>query len=596
MPNMSHVRVAVPLVLGLALLAGPGCHTPRTTEQMRLTTLADVQQGRFAEAHAEVNALYASHDPGEPAEPEAKPESGAALSDKQALIWHMERGMIAHLAGDRGLSSRHLDAAAALVDLRRTKTLVTEAGTGVANDTLRDYAGEAYEHIQVDYYRALDQVITGQQAEHLYDPRVLVADLARRATPPPSSPTPPPPSPAVAPLQPVVSYERAINFTRRMTLNQLKETVDAAGSHRYDDDPFARVLAGALTWCPPPGERTETNRQYADVMFKTAVAAYAKEAKLLGDGKQPFIYEVRKRPALLDTLLIRHCRAYNPEWFDEHLADFGLRPGDPRLAQAELPRGHGSVLVLDHVDFITHPEVLDIRVIAASGIPVPVPTPAEHNDGVTVTPFFIGAVGFYAKGPGSDIVNHWGAVPLPGEVVHRLLAPGGAAFMGFALPVHRPDHANLPPATVRIKPEAVGGSEISRELEVVSDLDAYARATLKDEQPRLLVKTLIRATSKQVAGGLLAHEAERRNELLGLAVNLLASTAATLSEVADTRAWTTLPDHIEATLVDLPAGSYSLAIDDRYGAINLGRVTVPEGRLVVVPVRTFHSTVIVPKP
>ena len=72
-----------------------------------------------------------------------------------------------------------------------------------------------------------------------------------------------------------------------------------------------------------------------------------------------------------------------------------------------------------------------------------------------------------------------------------------------------------------------------------------------------------------------------------MAVNLIGSTVATLSEVADTRAWTSLPDHIEGALLVLPAGSYSLILDTAYGPVECGGVTVEAGRMVVVPIRTF---------
>jgi hypothetical protein len=589
--------VPVPALRWLAVAAAmswclPGCTTPRTTERMRMDTLRAAESGRYADAHAEINALYDSHFPGELAEVGGKPQADLAVGDKQALIWHMESGLVEHLAGDLALSDRHLDAAAELVDERRTKTLVTEGATFLTNETLRDYAGWPFEHIQVDYYRALNRLLMAEQREGLYAPLQLAVPALR----------PGPTGTAVAPFALTLddvpaadNFDRAINFARRMTINQLRETADAAGSNRYHDDPFGRVLAAALTECPRRGDRSEGNRQFADIQLKQAVKAYAEEARILG-GKQPFRHEVRGRPALLDTLLVRISREYDPEGFDQHLADYGFAPGDPRLKQAALAPGHGMVLVLNNVGFLAHPEVLDVRIMASSFVPLPVPTAAERDGGVTVSVFRIGAIGFYAKGPGSEVVNAWGAIPVPPGIVEKLLAPGGAAFMGFALPVHRPDRPIAPPATARAKPMS-GGSEITRTLEVVADLDAYARAALKDDQPQLVAKTLIRAASKQVAGGTLAHEAKKRGgDLLGLAVNLVTSTAATLSEVADTRAWTTLPDHIEATLIDLPAGTYALDLDTRSAALALGTVTVPAGRLVVVPVRTFPEPLPPSKP
>jgi hypothetical protein len=128
---------------------------------------------------------------------------------------------------------------------------------------------------------------------------------------------------------------------------------------------------------------------------------------------------------------------------------------------------------------------------------------------------------------------------------------------------------------------------------VVSDLDAYARATLKDEQPRLLAKTIIRAVTKQIIAGEAAVQAKKavgggaEGALLGAVVNLVGSSTATLSEVADTRAWTTLPDHIEAALIDLPAGSYSIEIESGYGVVPMGSIRVGPGQIVVLPTRTF---------
>jgi hypothetical protein len=131
-------------------------------------------------------------------------------------------------------------------------------------------------------------------------------------------------------------------------------------------------------------------------------------------------------------------------------------------------------------------------------------------------------------------------------------------------------------------------------MEVLTDLDAYARATLKDDQPSVLAKTMIRTAAKQAAVAVSSHQVEKNNknkdgasQLLGLAVNLIGSTAMTLSEVADTRAWTTLPDHITGTLLDLPAGRYALTIETVLGPVECGGVLVEPGRVVVVPVRTF---------
>jgi len=561
-----------------------------------MDTLREVQAGEFTKAASITNELFESHFDGEAEEAGGKPVKGQEVLAKQALLWHMERGLIDHLSGDLLTSNRHLDAAGDLVDLRRSKGVATEVATYVANDTLRDYAGNAFEHTQVDYYRALNRVLQAERREGLYAPSQLAftPQVMKDANAKPRIPFT---LNATDDVQAADNFDRAINFARRMTINQLQETADAAGGNRYDDDPFARFLAAALTYAQKPGERSEVNSQFADVMLKRSMQGYAKQAEVLGNGKQPFRYEVTRRPSLIETFFIRHARAYDQATFDERVEQYDLRKDDPRLTASALPKGHGMVLVLNHVGFITHPEVLDIRAVAAQFHGSVHPTPAEAARGHTSERFSIGGVVFWAKGPGAEVVNFWAPIPVPGDLIGKAIAPGGAAFMGFALPVHAKDKPIPQPASVRAKP-ADGGSEVTRGMEVLSDLDAFARATLKDEQPGLLAKTMIRAVAKQVAAGQLSREAgqaargsnkkdDGTAQLVGLVANLFASTAATLSEVADTRAWTTLPDHIEGALLDLPPGNYTLTLDTAYGPVECGGVTVQADRLVVVPIRTF---------
>jgi hypothetical protein len=588
-----RLRVLVPLLaVGLVL---PGCFTPRTTERMRMDTLRAVQAGDFATAAGTTNELYESHFAGEPAEAGGSPEKERAVLAKQALLWHMERGVIDHLGGDLLTSNSHLDAAGELVDLRRSTNATRETATYVANDTLREYAGNAFEHTQVDYYRSLNRLLQAQRREGTYVPSQLAFTPPMAMAKDAKAPVPFALN-ATDDVSASDNFDRAVNFARRMTINQLQETADAASGNRYDDDPFARFLAAALTWTPRPGNRSEVNTQFADAMLKRAMQGYTRQAEAFG-GKQPFRYEVTRRPSLVETFFIRHSRAYDRTSFDERVALYGLTKDDPRLTASALPKGYGSVLVLNHVGFITHPEVLDIRAVAAQFHGTIRPTPEEAARGYSSERFSIGGVVFWAKGPGADIVNFWVPIPVPGDLIEKAIAPGGAAFMGFAIPVHAKDKPIPLPATVRATP-AMGGSATTHTMEVLSDLDAFARATLKDEQPGVLAKTMIRAVAKQVAAAQLSHEAEqaaRKNDkhddgtaqIVGLVTNLFASTAATLSEVADTRAWTTLPDHIEGALIDLPPGHYTLTLDTAYGPVECGGITVEADRLVVVPIRTF---------
>ncbi|MBA2480634.1 MAG: hypothetical protein H0V44_08230 [Planctomycetes bacterium] len=551
-----------------SLLALVGCGSDFDRERQRV--LYEVQQGQYATAKARVNDLYDCHLKGEPKKPGKSAESSAELPDKHQLLWRMERGMIASLAGEHAESDAHLDEAAELVDERRTESLAAETGTFLLNDTVRAFAGFGYEHIQVDYYRILNQLVEAQQALGLIGPANAAPsrDLATS------------------------HYERAVVRARRMTLEQLKETEDAAGSKRYNDDPFARFLAGAVCWALPPGERRDGDQQFAQVMFKRALEAYDAEAKALAKDEH-FAYEVARRPRVVERLFLRHALAYDPGDYERQVERFHLAV-DPHAA---LPAGHGMVLLLDHVGYVARPQVLSI----GFGTFAPALNDDDRRRGATTSTFRLGAFGFWAKGPGSDVVGAW-VVPLPDEIM-RHLTPGGMAVMGLQVPVHAHEGARARPARLMIRPAVESDAFVTTDvdLEVVSDIDAYARATLKDEQPRVLAKTITRTVAKQIAVAQGAIQAKRaagggaEGSLIGLAVNLVGSAAATATESADTRAWTTLPGHIEAALVDLPAGRYSLDLDTRYGVIPLGAVTVPVGQLVVVPARTFPERVTEPR-
>jgi hypothetical protein len=179
---------------------------------------------------------------------------------------------------------------------------------------------------------------------------------------------------------------------------------------------------------------------------------------------------------------------------------------------------------------------------------------------------------------------------------------------GMQMPVHDYDKPIPAPARLVARPVGAPPSSDSKpaasyecKLEVVCDLDAYARSTLKDEQPLLLAKSITRAVTKQVVAAQAAVQAKKaggggtEGQMLGAVVNLLGSAAATATETADTRAWTTLPDHVEAGLVDLPAGSYSLELETGYSSVPLGTVNIPAGQLVIVPTRTFPERMPEPK-
>lgn len=572
----------VPSLLTLAcagLLLG-GCG--RGFDEQRVDALVAMQHADYAKAVGEVNELYDAHDVGEPAKAGGGNKDTATLDEKQALLWHMERGMIGHVAGDWTVSDKHLDEAARLVDDRRTKSLAREIGTAVVNDTLREFAGQAFEHTQVDYTRALNRLVQAERDSGTLKLTAPTLPAGRTNQTPP--PLPADAGPAGYPASEL--YSHAMGMVRRMTISQLQETSDAADGRRYDDDPFARLMAALTTLALPPELRADSDRQFASVMVKKALGAYAEMDKRL-KGQAALRYEVAARPKLLDTALVRIARSYDQEWFDQQAKTLGFAEDDARFAALAAPKGMGAVLVLNQVGFITRPEALSFRMwaVGTSGGPV-----APGSSAIRM-----GGVGFTITGPGHENVATLPFLPLPPDVVRQILAPGGAAYIGFEIPSQVLDRPIPPPARVVVRNTGAATGEITSTMEVVSDLDAYARATLKDQQPGIVFKTITRALAKQVVAAAATKAVTHSNDpnkstgnaLLGAAVNLLTSTAATLSETADIRAWTTLPDHIEASLIDLPPGTWSVTVDPGHEAVTVATATVRPGCVTIIPVRTF---------
>jgi len=521
----------LPILVCAVLLAACGGPSVRELHQ-------HVYEGRYGPAEEAARSIYSGK--------------------KNDLIRPMQIGLIRRLGGDPQGSTVAFGEAAAMVDYFRSPEWGSEAGKWLANDTVANYDGDAFEHIQVDWYRVLNMVEIAQHQRGYWTPPWLgpVRDQG---------------------LGPVKHIERAISYSRRMTLNQLKETEDAAGRKRYIDDPFARTLAAALTWAI---ERPlHSDYQFSNVMLQKAAEAYAAEAGNLAGAKH-FRYEAHPANRVFATLLHRNGMYYDPEYFREHADRFPPpRPiaFDPGAVgelphPAALPEGHGMVMVLR--------EPLQIGIVTGRGS---VPGGAHR--------FKLGGVGFWAKGPGAGIVNAWGAFPIPHKLA-KILAPGGFSVVKFEIPVHAADAPVPPPATASLVAHS-GGRRADVPLEVCSDLDAYARATLKDQQPKVLMRTLFRTLVKQGAVAGAAEAIRRRNpkdgghRLLAGAVNLVGSIAMSATENADCRSVTLLPDRVEAALVDCPAGGYNLTLQTPAGPVDCGPVTVPAGRLVVVPVRTF---------
>ncbi|MFM2092021.1 MAG: hypothetical protein RLZZ127_2510 [Planctomycetota bacterium] len=487
----------------------------------------DAAQGRTAAAVAQIDDTYG-------------PDDAAAGGD--ALLRRMELGAVAGIGGDAAAAIPHLDVAARLGEERRDADAVREIGTFLLNDTLRPYAGWPHEHALVETLRTLAHLERAQAA----------AGLTGAA-----------PDPDEAHRQ----YERAVNTGRRLSLT-LPGWVKGLEDEAYPDDPFARLLGAAAVFALPPDQRLPSDEQAADAALRGAVAGYKAMA---GAPLATVRWAPAERPASLVPLWLRAAEA--GEGAAERARTHAV---DPALGQ--VPAGHGTLLVLDLAGYVPRMEELRFTMVAAQG---------TNGKDVTGRTYRIGGVLFGVTGPGADCIDTWGALPLPGELV-RQLSPGGLSVFGFGVPVYADPRGRSAPALARLDGPG-GGRDLA--LEPLADPEALARGLLRRRQPGIVVKTLARTVAKQVAVGAVTHaigkDGSNEAQLLALGVGFVGSLIATASEQADVRSWVTLPSRIDGALADLPAGTWTVSVP---GAAPRN-VTIPAGRLVVVPVRTFRDPV-----
>lgn len=140
------------LLLALACLSLGACVGPA---DVNLRMLPYVQNGNHA------GALQALES--------AKRQYG----DKNAVLYHLERGMLQHYAGNYAESNESLERAKRLAELNYTRSITAEASTFLANDNTRPYYGENFERALLHVFGALNYRALGQADEALVEIRQL---------------------------------------------------------------------------------------------------------------------------------------------------------------------------------------------------------------------------------------------------------------------------------------------------------------------------------------------------------------------------------------------------------------------------------------
>ncbi len=144
------------------------------------------------------------------------------------------------------------------------------------------------------------------------------------------------------------------------------------------------------------------------------------------------------------------------------------------------------------------------------------------------------------------VILNQGLAPIRGEASIYLFSSEVQQNLRVAFPVYKTPRQALPHVRLRVADKQVG-------LETVEDIDALARHALNEDMPGIMA----RATARAVVKYNTQHTAENKGSLAGF----LMTVTNLVTERADTRSWTTLPQEIRLQRLRLPVGKHRVNIE-----------------------------------
>lgn len=142
------------------------------------------------------------------------------------------------------------------------------------------------------------------------------------------------------------------------------------------------------------------------------------------------------------------------------------------------------------------------------------------------------------------ILNN-GLAPIRSTAVVPIFSSQVQQNLHIAFPVYREPRKRLYAARVQV-------DNRQYPLEKVEDVDGLARRALAAAIPKIM----LRATARAVVKYNTQHSAQERDPLAGF----LMTVTNLITESADTRSWTTLPQEIQLQRISLPVGVYPVEI------------------------------------
>jgi hypothetical protein len=172
------------------------------------------------------------------------------------------------------------------------------------------------------------------------------------------------------------------------------------------------------------------------------------------------------------------------------------------------------------------------------------------------------------------VVYEAGRSPL--KRTEDMMIPTSGAITRISFPVYYNEYYASQGATIFVNAQNEGRTEI------VEDIGALARQALSDRKGAYIAKLTARAIAKAVI-------IEQTYRKLGILAGLGANVAALVTEVADTRSWTSLPDLIGFSRVVVPAETdLQIKIAPDVGQPLTARVRLLPGEKRLLRLRTFQ--------
>jgi hypothetical protein len=155
------------------------------------------------------------------------------------------------------------------------------------------------------------------------------------------------------------------------------------------------------------------------------------------------------------------------------------------------------------------------------------------------------------------LVMNEGLAPVKREHSINVLAPQTRQLVRIATPYYLPRVDRVGSVMVEVKDKS-GHQVVAQSAELVEDVESIAVKTLESQMGVITTRAIARAVAKYKV----TSNARKKDELVGFFSNV----ANVLTERADTRSWTTLPQKIYLGRLPLADGSYTVTVKFRSAA------------------------------